>query len=323
MRASTTKHDTHKKSYNTGMTKALVIICFFIIILMAVLVSLKLYVPILTQLPSPRPSEKTITLVFGGDVMLGRTVTTTSLDINHGPTYPFIKIADLFKAADISFVNLETPIVDPCPRRTGSTVFCAPSTMVTGLTFAGIDIVSLANNHTYNYGKKGFESTKEFLDQNNIKYTGAGRLTTIKISDTTFGFLGFDKAQQSSPVFTQEEEDLIQKSNKEVDILIVSMHWGVEYQAHPLEGQRNLAQRMVDLGADIVVGHHPHWVQDTETIGRVPIYYSLGNLVFDQMWSEETKKGLLVQLTIKNKQIVDEKFIPTYIKNRGQPEIFY
>lgn len=267
--------------------------------------------------------KKLTTLVFGGDVMLGRTVTTTSLDIEQTPSYPFLKIADVMRAADISLVNLETPILDPCPRKTDGMVFCAPVKMLEGVTYSGIDIVNLANNHTKNYGEKGFAETERALTEKEIAYTGAGKLTTITKDGTTFGFLGFDRNQQSNPVLTKGEEDLILTSDKQVDVLIVSMHWGVEYKAHPFEGQRALAKKMIDLGADIIVGHHPHWVQDSETIDGVPVYYSLGNLVFDQMWSEETRKGLLVRLTLENKKIVKEEFLPTYIKNRGQPEIFY
>jgi poly-gamma-glutamate synthesis protein (capsule biosynthesis protein) len=94
----------------------------------------------------------------------------------------------------------------------------------------------------------------------------------------------------------------------------------VEYNAHPTEGQRRLARELVALGADVIVGHHPHWVQDHETISGVPVYYSLGNLIFDQMWSEETKKGLVVRLTFENKKQINEELLPVYMKNHAQPQ---
>ncbi|MBP7119521.1 CapA family protein [Candidatus Woesebacteria bacterium] len=272
-------------------------------------------------LPLQVTSEnETVTLLFGGDVMLGRTVTIHSLDTKKDPIYPFTFIKDTFLAADISLVNLETPILTSCPRRPTGMIFCAPTEMLRGLTESGIDIVTLANNHTKNYGEAGLTQTKQLLEEEGIKVTGVGTLTEIEKAQTRFGFIGFDKDQQSNPVLTSEEKKLVTDANATVDILVVSLHWGVEYKAHPTEGQRRLARELVALGADVIVGHHPHWVQDHETISGVPVYYSLGNLVFDQMWSEETKKGLVVKLTFENKKQINEELLPVYMKNHAQPQ---
>ena len=264
--------------------------------------------------------DKTVTLLFGGDVMLGRTVTVHSLDTKKDPTYPFTFIKDTFLGADISLVNLETPILTSCPRRPTGMIFCAPTEMLRGLTESGIDIVNLANNHTKNYGEAGLIQTKELLEAEGIKVTGVGTVTVIEKAHTTFGFIGFDKDQQSNPVLTSLEKKLVTDANASVDILVVSLHWGVEYNAHPTEGQKRLARELVALGADVIVGHHPHWVQDHETLSGVPVYYSLGNLVFDQMWSEETKKGLVVKLTFENRKQIKEELLPIYMKNHAQPQ---
>lgn len=272
-------------------------------------------------LPLQVTSEnETVTLLFGGDVMLGRTVTIHSLDTKKDPIYPFTFIKDTLLAADISLVNLETPILTSCPRRPTGMIFCAPTEMLRGLTESGIDIVTLANNHTKNYGEAGLTQTKQLLEEEGIKVTGVGTLTEIEKAQTRFGFIGFDKDQQSNPVLTSEEKKLVTDANAMVDILVVSLHWGVEYNAHPTQGQRRLARELVALGADVIVGHHPHWVQDHETISGVPVYYSLGNLVFDQMWSEETKKGLVVKLTFENKKQINEELLPVYMKNHAQPQ---
>ncbi len=272
-------------------------------------------------LPREVTSEnETVTLLFGGDVMLGRTVTVHSLDTKKDPTYPFTFIKDTLLAADISMVNLETPIITSCPRRPTGMIFCAPVEMLRGLTESGIDIVTLANNHTKNYGEAGLTQTKQLLEEKGIKVTGVGTVTEIEKAQTRFGFIGFDKDQQSNPVLTSEEKKLVTEANPRVDILVVSLHWGVEYNAHPTDGQRRLARELVALGADVIVGHHPHWVQDHETISGVPVYYSLGNLIFDQMWSEETKKGLVVKLTFENKKQINEELLPVYMKNHAQPQ---
>jgi poly-gamma-glutamate synthesis protein (capsule biosynthesis protein) len=99
------------------------------------------------------------------------------------------------------------------------------------------------------------------------------------------------------------------------------MHWGVEYQEKALPGVRGLAKEIIEYGADLIVGHHPHWVQDWEFIDGKPVFYSLGNFVFDQMWSEKTKKGLAVVLTYEsNGNLADYKLLPTYMFSWSQPE---
>ena len=271
-----------------------------------------------------KPVEKSgqIVMILGGDVMLGRTVMITSLDKND-PTYPFSQIADPTSSADLFFVNLENPLFEGCERDiTGvSLVFCGDSQMVEGLSWAGVDVANLANNHTLNYGKEGLEKTKEVLAKVGIGFSGDGFSEVREVSGIKFGFVGFDKSQQVTPSLDDEERALISSSDHEVDVLIVSMHWGVEYQDSALPGVRALAHELVDLGADVIVGHHPHWVQDIESYNGVPIYYSLGNLIFDQMWSEKTREGLLVKLTFEDNKIVKEEFIKTYMEEWAQPKL--
>lgn len=289
--------------------------------------------------PSEVPQKKLTTLIMTGDVMLGRTVEITAKE-KHDMNYPFLKMADTVKSADIAFVNLENPIIDGCKPFTQGLVFCANPDMLDGLVYAGIDVVTLANNHSLNYGEKGVRETEKHLESRGISYTGDGNLTMKQVNNVTFGFLGFDKAQQGNPVLTSDETNLIKESDKKVDVLIVAMHWGVEYKDKALPGVRKLAKELVQDGADVVVGSHPHWVEDREYLYKdgaivssfpanlqsltsnnfVPIYYSLGNFVFDQMWSEKTRHGLAVRLTFDGKNIVKEELLPTYIKERGQPE---
>jgi len=267
------------------------------------------------------PSRQ-VSVVLLGDVMLGRTVMTTSLDLGD-PIYPFLKVADYLRGDKIVFANLENPIIKKCPRHTEGLIFCADPEMVEGLVFSGIDVVTLANNHTRNYGDVGLRETVEFLDANGIVHVGLGELKVKDVEGVRFGFLGFDHVGRGTGFF-QEEFDLVSKSDSLVDVLIVGVHWGVEYTSEPTVNQRQWAEEMVSRGADVISGHHPHWVQSVEYLtgpegSRVPVYYSLGNFVFDQMWSTPTRKGMVVELTFEDGVLVKEKRSRVFMEEWAQP----
>ena len=248
--------------------------------------------------------------------MLGRCVLGHSMSIKN-PRYPVEKIYPKIGTADLTFVNLENPIVKNCPFVDSGFKFCADPKMIEGLLFAGIDIVNLANNHTYNYGKDGFEQTKEYLKMNNIDYVGDGNFKVKNINGTTFGFLGFDFVTKEP---TDNDYILVKKSAYQVDQLIVGVHWGNEYSANSTLHQKEIAKKLIENGADVIAGHHPHWVQENDHISGKPVYYSLGNLVFDQMWSDETRKGLVVNLKFTDGNLLNEEKIPIYIKEFAQPQ---
>jgi poly-gamma-glutamate synthesis protein (capsule biosynthesis protein) len=251
-----------------------------------------------------------------GDVMLGRTVMTKSLDSGN-PSYPFEKVSDELSKADIVFVNLENPIVSNCPRSFEGLIFCADPDMTEGLVTAGINIVNLANNHSRNYGENGLSETIEFLDKKEITATGLGELVIKELKGVKYGFLGFDFISKTPK---ESDYELITESVGETDVLIVSVHWGAEYRREPAEIQRQWARKLVESGADVIVGHGSHWVQEVEYINEKPVYYSLGNFVFDQMWSEETRKGLIIKLTFRNGKLIKEEKLSTYMTSWAQPE---
>ncbi|MCX6705752.1 MAG: CapA family protein [Candidatus Woesebacteria bacterium] len=259
---------------------------------------------------------KQTSLIFTGDVMLGRSVMTKSLKINN-LNYPFMNVANILRSADIVFSNLENPIIDNCPYGDSGFKFCADPKMIEGLKYAGVDIVNLANNHILNYGKEGLIQTKKYLDLNGIKWVGDGNLVIIEKNKTKFGFLGFNFVT----VRPQDKDlDLIRNSKTKVDILIVSVHWGEEYKSKANSNQKLIARQLSEAGADYLIGHHPHWIQDMEMVGSTKVYYSLGNFVFDQMWSEETKKGLSVNLIFKGKKLEKENLLKLYMGNFAQPK---
>ncbi len=266
---------------------------------------------------SPRIKQGSeTTIMLTGDVMLGRTVMTKSLDSDNS-SYPFEKVSNELNEADIVFINLENPIISNCPRSSEGLIFCTDPAMVEGLITAGIDVVNLANNHSRNYGESGLIETIEILDEKEILTTGLGELVVQESKGIKYGFLGFDFISKTP---RENDYELVTESTGEVDVLIVGVHWGAEYRSEPAEIQKQWAKELVEAGADVVVGHGPHWVQGMEYINEKPGYYSLGNFVFDQMWSEETKKGLIMKLTFRNGNLIKEEKLPIYMSSWAQPE---
>ncbi len=266
--------------------------------------------------PTPKVSFKQTKLILTGDVMLGRNVMLEAIYAKN-PNYPFKKVADKLRRADIVFINLENPIVKNCPRHDDGFTFCTTPEIAEGLVESGVDVVSLANNHSGNYGQKGITETVTYLENKGILVTGLGKLARLERNGIKFGFLGFEYVFKPA---NQDHLKLVAQSDPLVDILIVGVHWGDEYKAIANDFQRKLAREFIKNGADVVVGHHPHWVQDSEIIDGAPVYYSLGNFIFDQMWSEETRQGIVVELTFDDTNLVNQQIFKTYIKNTGQPE---
>jgi len=256
-----------------------------------------------------------INLIVGGDVMLGRSVYSRSLKSNDF-SWAFKNISQDFTNADISFINLESPITSDCKPTDSGTVFCAPPSQVSGLVSSGIDVANIANNHILDQGQSGIDSTISYLKENQILPLGIDPVIIDK-AGVKFGFLGFNAlASLDKDTLASQIVD----TKKQVDILIVSFHWGTEYTSFPSKTQVSLAHLSIDQGADIVVGHHPHWVQAKEYYLGKPIYYSLGNLIFDQMWSEKTREGLVVKFIFSGKNLITAQEYPVKIFDYGQPE---
>jgi len=258
---------------------------------------------------------KTARLTLLGDIMLGRTVLTKSISVGDY-LYPFKKVAPRLKEADLVFANLESPVVSNCPMTETGMIFCTRPEMLDGLTFVGVKVVSLANNHSHNYGMEGYEATKKYLSEKGIEWVDERNLYIRDVDGLKFGFLGFNFTSQGP---TADDLLFIAESKSKVDILILGVHWGVEYTPISTEVQKTWAVQLIGSGADVLSGTHPHWIQNIEYINEKPVYYSLGNFVFDQMWSEETKKGMVVSLTFEgDKRILEERDY-IYMTSWAQP----
>jgi len=280
------------------------------------------------------------TLFFVGDIMLNRGIKSVVETYGGGNfEFPFFKIADYLKTADILFGNLEGPISDKGKNVGSIYSFRAIPEVLKGLKFAGFDILSVANNHIFDYGREAMEDTLIRLKEAQIEYIGAGfsgkealSPKIIELKGTKIAFLAFtnlgekswEAKENSSGIAWLNKENLkhsIKKAKEEAELIIVSMHYGQEYQLQPTKEQKDFSHLAIDLGADLVIGHHPHVVQPIEQYKRGYIAYSLGNFVFDQNFSKETMEGLLLEVLIKSGKI--EKITPRDIKinNFFQPEL--
>lgn len=288
--------------------------------------------------PLPAIEDKSVVFVFGGDVMLSRQVNSRMAKYNDY-LWPFLKVADFLREADITVINLESPFVKASDYfvPTGSFMFKADPQSIQGLLAAGIDLVSLANNHSLNQGRTGLQESFSILEDNNIKYIGAGnneaearQAEIIEINGERFAFLAYAYPDDNSVatddkagIATMDVSDMqadVRQLKEEGNIVIVNMHAGIEYVTKPNWQQTEFARAAIEAGAEAVIGHHPHWPQTFEFYQDKPIIYSLGNLVFDQMWSLETRQGLLAKLSWQDGWEKIE-LIPIKIYDYGQPEI--
>ncbi|EKD53215.1 MAG: hypothetical protein ACD_61C00108G0001, partial [uncultured bacterium] len=175
----------------------------------------------------------TFTLIFGGDVMLGRSVNTRILKYADF-SWPFQKISGVLSSADLSFVNLEAPFRSGCPPTDRGMIFCADPRSVAGLISSGVDIVSLANNHIGNQGLEGLTETLDILSKAGIASVGRGTPLVRVVNKTKLAFLAFNDIPQFFPgISTSSRENIVTQvsgAKKDADIVIASFHWGDEYR---------------------------------------------------------------------------------------------
>jgi poly-gamma-glutamate synthesis protein (capsule biosynthesis protein) len=266
------------------------------------------------DLPDLREPEY-VTLAFGGDIMLDRGV-RNSVNKNFNGDYSalFEKLA-LLKKSDIVFANLEGTASDKGSDGGSIYSFRMDPSVIPALKGAGIDIVSVANNHVGDWGRTAYTDTLARLTENEILYTGGGTLEeaespkVIEKYGMKIGYLGFSDVGPNWMKVTEANSGLLLASNprfdeivanaaKQVDYLVVSFHFGDEYKTTHNKRQEYLAHKAVDAGAKIVIGHHPHVIEDTEVYKNSFIAYSLDNFIFDQKFSKETMEGMMLELKL-------------------------
>jgi poly-gamma-glutamate synthesis protein (capsule biosynthesis protein) len=257
-----------------------------------------------------------VTMAFGGDIMLDRGVRNSVVKNFNNDYSALFENLSVFKNSDIAFANLEGVVSDQGIDKHNLYSFRMGPSVIPALVGAGFNILSIANNHVADWGIPAFTDTLSRLHENEIQYTGGG-LTKAEATTPTIiekygmkiGFLGVSDVGPNDMVVGDATpgvllasnpnfDSIVQNAAKQVDYLVVSFHFGDEYQTKHNARQEKLAHEAVDDGAKIVIGTHPHVVEDTEVYKNSYIAYSLGNLVFDQSFSANTMQGMLLEIKL-------------------------
>lgn len=265
-------------------------------------------------------ASENVSVLFLGDMMFDRGVGVVAR--NRGYEYIFGPSTTTIQRYDLTVANLEGPITNFKSKlilNNGKAIsgfqFTFSTTTAKALKNTGIDMVSLANNHTDNFGQAGLNQTREYLKNNDIKYFGSPinnidlMATTTCVKDTCIGLIGWHE-------FSYKNDKNVSNKIKEfkeqgLDYIIVYPHWGIEYKTIPSKKQIKLAHQWLDEGADIVIGHHPHVIQSIEKYKDKYIFYSLGNFIFDQYFSFNTTHGIGLSLNLnKDKSKFSYELIP-------------
>lgn len=267
-----------------------------------------------------------------GDIMLDGTARPVMKE--QGYDYPFVKMLPYFSGAQIVFGNVEGPLTDRgTPEQDKTYVFRSPPAVVsTALKTAGFNVVSLANNHTLDYGTDGLAQTIETLDSAGILHTGAGadlmaarqpallqangqRVAILAYSMTlpeSF-FAGPNKAGTAFGHEQHVRADIV-AAREQADIVLVSFHWGQEGKTTLRDYQTRLGHVAIDAGASAVIGHHPHIVQGIEQYKDGIILYSLGNFTFGS-YSMNSARAAVAQLRFRNARLQSVRLFPINVNN--------
>jgi hypothetical protein len=324
--------------------------------------------------PSTFSPAATWTLVAGGDVMLDRYVYRRLVierkGANHAwagglaritsryccgyPGFRIVKgvrvsangaVRNLLRGADVAMVNLEGPAPDDFRYHTSGYIFSMDPDLLTGLRYAGIDVVSLANNHIRNWGASGVADTIRNLDKLGIRHAGAGRTSTqarrpawiaaagLRIAILAYNGVGSYQGIGGSPnatstragaaalTITAVRADIKAARAAGADVVIVFPHWGAEYTDRLNSQQADLAPKILAAGADAVIGGHSHWAGPIRLFGNRLVVYSMGNLVFSLAHDARTQEGILVETTFSGRRLAQVTLHPTLQVGNVQPNI--
>jgi hypothetical protein len=310
----------------------------------------------------------TWTLVAAGDVMNDREVYRRTVLLGRGPDFPWNggtarivartccsvglpivravrtggagAVAALFRKADLALVNHEGPAPDRFSYHPTGLTFTFDPHLEVGLRRAGVDVVSLANNHVRNAGSVGVVQTIRAVKAAGLVPVGAGkdvaaarRPAWFTIDGVRVAVLAFDAVDLGSAGATATRggaaplrldhcrADIKAARAAGADVVIVVPHWGVEYTSHPTTRQRDQAAALVAAGADVILGSHSHWAGAIEAIGSGLVVYSMGDFIFDLPRSEQTDEGLIVELTFVGRRVAQMEIHPTIELDRSQPNL--
>lgn len=268
-------------------------------------------------------------LIFVGDIMLGRKVGESS------NSNIFKHVKDVLKSSDITFANLESPLCNGMDFiENKKYVFFAKEEFAELLKPNGFDVLSLANNHIIDCNGQGIDNTLKVLKKYGLSFVGLNenggkqKPLVIEKNGIKIGFLAYCKDRvylrnlKIGPYLINKNIlKEVKKAKKEVDFLVISLHWGREYKTEPSKSQKVLGKALIDNGADVIIGHHAHIVQRIEKYKQGIIAYSLGNFVFDQMFNEKVRKSIILKVILNGDKIKKYECINSYINDRFEPEL--
>src|SRR5918995_1159492 len=247
-------------------------------------------------------------------------------------------VREYLSGADLTLANLENPVIRDAVYHPDATTFTGDLRLMPVLEQAGIDGVTLGNNHILDAGTTGLDETMGHLDDAGIAHAGAGMdlaearrpmifdLDGMKVGVLSYmGVPSYDWAWATrnspgtAPLLQKMMEQDVRRLRNEVDLVVVSPHWGVEYTATPEPQQVDFAHAAIDAGADVFVGGHAHWPKGIEMYRGKPIYYGVGNFLLDQSWSEETSTGIFAEVTLYEDEVIQTRPVPFVILDYAQP----
>jgi poly-gamma-glutamate synthesis protein (capsule biosynthesis protein) len=266
-----------------------------------------------------------LTIYAAGDIMLGEQPLCYNFGVksvikNKGVDYLFKDVKDILKTGDIVFGNLEAPISNHTDKKGfDANFFRAEPDVIKGLKNANFNVLSVANNHIMEHGEKAFLSTVTSLKENNITAVGVANKTEIleidgfKIAIMAYSFVeDFINNSLYNKISSERKIlDNIKNIRDSVDLVIVSLHWGYEYIPFPSPEQVEIGRKLIDCGADIIFGGHPHVLQSYEIYKGKPLVYSLGNFIFDHTYIKNTRESIIAKIKVDmNTKDIDIDFIP-------------
>ncbi len=301
--------------------------------------------PVPSPTPVPTPIPANITICAVGDIMLGRGVGSRLEEQGKSVEYPFEKVRDMLRTGDIVFCNIEHPITDSthCLDRSRKIILGCATKYMESINNAGFNMVNLANNHIMDFYGEGLMDTIALLDENGIVHAGAGagmeearKPALMQVNGMKAGMLAYTNYAElvfaGDPYFKFEaEEDKpgvaprkleyiledMENLREHVDLLIVSLHWGIEESFNISTEQVEFAHKIIDSGADIILGHHPHQFQGMEIYKGKPIIYSMGNFIFDQN-DPENQEAFILVFEYEEVILKELRAVPVRTENKTQ-----
>ncbi|MDT4994126.1 MAG: hypothetical protein QOH97_4018 [Actinoplanes sp.] len=292
------------------------------------------------QTASASAAAPEIVLTFAGDVHFEKRVA----ELLKAPATTFGPAAKQLAQGDLTLVNLETPITTRGKAEVKTYLFRAPDASVAAMKAAGIDAVTLANNHSMDYGRQGLTDTLDKAKKGGLGTIGAGRTIgeaftplrrTVKgVKIAVFGFSQIDElatewaATPDTPGLamafdTQRAYAAVRAARADSDLVVVLPHWGIEGDRCPTSRQRDFAAGLIDAGADIIVGAHTHVLQGAGRSGAAYVAYGLGNFLWysSGLYQPFSARAGILQLTVSKREVIKSSFTPTVMTDTGQSRV--